>query len=48
MLNLPYAGAGRAKNAKNAKGMPFSMYGDFYLTTLLPEASMTLSFKYSA
>ena len=33
ILNLRYAKTRCAKNAKNVKGMPFSMYGDFYLIT---------------
>ena len=33
VLNLRYARAGRAKNAKKAKGMPYLMCGIFCLTT---------------
>ena len=34
MLNLRYAKAGRAKNAKSVESMPFPMYGVFCLTTI--------------
>ena len=35
MLNLQNARTGRAKNVKNAKGMPFAMHGIFILATIL-------------
>ena len=33
VLNFQYAKTGRVKNVKNAKGMPFPMYGVLCLTT---------------
>ena len=35
VLSLQYMRAGHAKNVKNAKGMPFPMYGIFCLITFL-------------